>query len=216
MRIGVLGTGMVGQTIASKLVGLGHEVRMGSRTAGNEKAAEWVEAAGGNASQGTFAEAAEFGELLFNCTAGGASLEALEQAGEAALAGKVLVDVANTLDFSQGRPPTLMVCNTDSLGEQIQRRFPQTRVVKALNTVNCQVMVDPGLVSGDHDVFLCGEDEAAKREVVSLLESFGWKAGQIVDLGGIGASRGTEMYLALWVRLIGTVGTPHFNVKVVR
>ena len=216
MRIGVLGTGMVGQTIASKLVGLGHEVRMGSRTAGNEKAAEWVEAAGGNASQGTFADAAEFGELLFNCTAGGASLEALEQAGEPALAGKVLVDVANTLDFSHGRPPTLTVCNTDSLGEQIQRRFPQTRVVKALNTVNCQVMVDPGLVSGDHDVFLCGDDEGAKGEVVSLLESFGWKAEQVVDLGGIGASRGTEMYLALWVRLIGTVGSPHFNVKVVR
>jgi 8-hydroxy-5-deazaflavin:NADPH oxidoreductase len=140
MKLAVLGTGIVGATIASKLVALGHEVRMGSRTTGNERAVAWAEEAGAGASEGTFADAATFGEVVFNCTAGTASLEALSAAGEENLAGKVLVDVANPLDFSQGMPPTLAVCNTDSLGEQIQRAFPDARVVKTLNTVNAEVM----------------------------------------------------------------------------
>jgi predicted dinucleotide-binding enzyme len=214
VRIGVLGTGTVGQTIATKLVELGHEVRMGSRDAANEKARAWAESTGERASTGTFADAAGFGELVFNCTAGGASLEALEQAGEDALRGKVLVDVANPLDFSRGMPPTLTVCNDDSLAEQIQRRFPETLVVKTLNTVNAGLMVNPSLVPGEHDVFVCGDDDGAKAEVVELLESFGWPRGRIVDLGGIEGARATEMYLPLWLRLWGTFGTPHVNVHV--
>jgi predicted dinucleotide-binding enzyme len=215
MKIGVLGTGTVGETIASKLVSLGHEVQMGSRSAGNEKAGSWVEAAGRGASEGSFADAASFGELVFNCTAGMHSLAALEAAGAENLAGKVLVDVANALDFSGGMPPTLGVCNTDSLGEQIQRSFPEARVVKALNTITAAVMVDPASVPGVHDVFVCGDDAAAKREAGELLQSFGWAAERIRDLGGISAARGTEMYLPLWLNLYGTFGTANFNIAVV-
>jgi predicted dinucleotide-binding enzyme len=216
MRIGVLGTGMVGNAIAGKLVALGHEARMGSREAGNEKARAWAEAAGAGASEGGFADAARFGELVVNCTAGAHSLAALEAAGRDNLAGKVLIDVANPLDFSAGMPPTLTVANTDSLGEQIQRAYPGIKVVKALNTINCEVMVDPGKVPGEHDVFLCGEDAAAKRQVTELLESFGWPAEHIIDLGGIRSARGTEMYLPLWLSLWGTLGTGRFNIGVVR
>ncbi len=203
MRIAVLGTGMVGKTIATKLVGLGHDVMMGSRTADHEGAAEWVASAEKGASQGTFADAAAFGELVFNCTAGAASLDALAMAGSENLAGKTLVDVSNPLDFSQGMPPTLFVMSTDSLGERIQRAFADARVVKMLNTVNHEVMVDPAKVPGEHDVFICGNDDAAKAEVVELLRSFGWPAEHIIDLGDISAARGTEAYLRLWLRLRG-------------
>jgi predicted dinucleotide-binding enzyme len=216
MRVGVLGTGMVGRTIASKLVALGHEVCMGAREAGNEKARAWVDEAGVGASEGRFADAAAFGELVVNCTAGMHSLEALEQAGSDNLARKVVVDVANTLDFSGGMPPTLAVANTDSLGEQIQRVFPNARVVKALNTMNCQVMVEPARVPGEHDVFLCGDDTDAKAAVAGLLEEFGWSKERIVDLGGIRSARGMEMYLPLWLSLFGMVGTGDFNIAVVR
>jgi predicted dinucleotide-binding enzyme len=195
MRIAVLGTGMVGQVLATKLVGLGHQVTMGSRNAGNGRAVAWVNEAGEGASEGSFADAAALGELVFNCTAGTASLEALRAAGEDNLSGKVLVDLANPLDFSRGMPPTLAFCNDDSLGERIQAHFPQTRVVKALNTVNCRVMVDPSRVPGEHVVFVSGDDERAKGEVVELLEGFGWPRRRIVDLGGIRAARGAEMYL---------------------
>jgi predicted dinucleotide-binding enzyme len=216
VRIGVLGTGTVGTTIGTKLVSLGHEVRVGARDASNEKAAAWSAELGERAGHGTFREAAEFGELVFNCTAGVASLEVLEQAGEDALRGKVLVDVANPLDFSGGFPPTLSVTNTDSLGEQIQRRFPDVRVVKALNTMACEVMVDPASVPGEHVVFACGEDEGAKDEVRSLLETFGWPRERVVDLGGIDASRGVEMYLPLWLRLLRAGETRFFNIQIVR
>lgn len=216
MRIGVLGTGMVGRAIATKLADLGHEVKMGSRTAANESAAEWVASAGAGASQGTFADAAAHGELVFNCTAGEASLAALESAGAENLAGKVLVDVSNALDHSRGMPPGLFTSSFDSLGEQIQRAFPDTRVVKALNTVNCEVMVEPSKVPGEHDVFLCGDDEAAKARVVELLQSFGWPLERVVDLGDLSSARGMEAYLLLWIRLWGALGTGHFNVRVVR
>lgn len=216
MRIGVLGTGMVGGAIATKLADLGHEVKMGSRTAANESAAEWVASAGAGASQGTFADAAAHGELVFNCTAGEASLAALESAGAENLAGKVLVDVSNALDHSRGMPPGLFTSSFDSLGEQIQRAFPDTRVVKALNTVNCEVMVEPSKVPGEHDVFLCGDDEAAKARVVELLQSFGWPLERVVDLGDLSSARGMEAYLLLWIRLWGALGTGHFNVRVVR
>jgi 8-hydroxy-5-deazaflavin:NADPH oxidoreductase len=215
MKIGVLGTGMVGEAIGSKLVGLGHEVKMGSRQAGNEKAQAWAETTGAGASEGSFADAAAFGELLFNCTAGMHSIAVLESAGAEHLAGKVLVDVANALDSSGGMPPTLGVCNTDSLGEQVQRAFPKTRVVKALNTMNASVMVDPASIPGAHDVFVCGDDAEAKREVGELLQSFGWPADRIRDLGGIAAARGTEMYVTLWLALYRALGTGTFNIAVV-
>ena len=214
MRVGVLGTGMVGQAISSKLVSLGHEVRMGSRKVGNSNAVEWADEAGEHASEGSFADAAAFGEIVINCTAGAASLEALEMAGYEHLAGKVLIDVANPLDFSQGMPPILAFCNTESLGERIQAAFPDVRVVKALNTMNCQVMVDPARVPGDHTVFVSGEDEGAKREVAELLESFGWTRNRTLDLGGIRAARGTEMYLTLWLSLWGSLGTGDLNIAV--
>jgi predicted dinucleotide-binding enzyme len=214
MKIGVLGTGMVGATIASKLVALEHEVKMGSRTAGNAKASEWARKMGARASEGTFTDAAAFGEIVFNCTSGAGALDAVKSAGSA-LAGKVLVDVANPLDFSKGMPPTLLVSNTDSLGEQIQRALPETNVVKALNTVNCQVMVDPARVAGgDHDLFVCGNDAAAKGRVTELLREFGWKS--VHDIGDISGARATESYLHLWVRLYGSLKTADFNVRVVR
>jgi 8-hydroxy-5-deazaflavin:NADPH oxidoreductase len=215
MRIGVLGTGMVGTTLATKLVELGHEVMLGSRTPDNEKAAEWVASAGEGASQGTFADAAAHGELLFNCCGGLVSMEAIGSARPEDLAGKTLVDVANPIDTSSGSP-TVVVSAGDSLGEQIQRTFVATRVVKALNTVNCKVMVDPGRIPGEHDVFLCGNDADAKAEVAELLQTFGWPRERIVDLGDITAARGTEPYLAFWIRLRVAAGTSDVNIKVVR
>jgi predicted dinucleotide-binding enzyme len=215
VRIGVLGTGMVGTTISTRLVELGHEVKMGARSAGNEKAAAWAKANGALASAGSFEEAARFGELLFNCTAGVASLEALRRAGAASMRGKVLVDVSNPLDFSRGMPPSLTVSNTDSLGEQIQRAFPDVKVVKTLNTVNCRVMVNPALVPGIHDAFVSGDDVGAKATVTRILkEWFGWRA--VIDLGDITTARGTEQFLPLWVRLLTVMGTPVFNVHIVR
>jgi len=214
MKVGVLGTGSVGRRIAAKLVELGHEVTMGSRSADNEALREWVEEVGQGGSGGTFADAAAAGELVFNCTAGEASLAALEAAGADNLAGKVLVDVSNPLDFSQGMPPTLSICNDDSLGERIQAAFPEAKVVKTLNTVNNQVMTEPGRLPGAHNVFVCGEDEKAKETVTDLLVELGWPRESVIDLGGISAARGTEMYLPLWLRLMGALGTADFNVQV--
>jgi 8-hydroxy-5-deazaflavin:NADPH oxidoreductase len=216
VRIGVLGTGSVGKTIGSKLVALGHEVTMGSRSPDNEQATAWVASTGAGAKHGTFADAAAFGELVFNCTAGIGSLEALAAAGQENLNGKTLVDVSNPLDFSQGMPPRLSVCNDDSLGEQIQRAFPEVKVVKALHTVTAAVMVDPASVPGEHDILVCGNDEEAKAQVGELLQSFGWPPERILDLGDISAARATEMYLPLWLRLMGATGGPKFNIRVVR
>ena len=214
MRFGVLGTGMVGQVIAGKLVSLGHETMMGSRRAGNEKATSWADEAGELGLEGSFADAASHGEVLVNATAGAASLEALEAAGEQNLDGKVLVDIANPLDFSGGMPPTFTVANTDSLGEQIQRTFAGARVVKALNTVTAAVMVEPTIVPGSHNAFVCGNEAAAKETVSDLLESFGWPPSAVIDIGDISGARATEMYLALWLRLMQKTGTPKLNVEV--
>jgi 8-hydroxy-5-deazaflavin:NADPH oxidoreductase len=154
--------------------------------------------------------------VAVNATNGAGSIGMLELAGRDNLAGKVLLDVANPLDSSEGMPPSLFVSNTDPLGEQIQRAFPEAKVVKALNTMNCQVMVDPAKVPGAHDVFVCGDDDDAKRQVTELLQSFGWPTERIRDLGGISSARGTEMYLALWLRLWGALDTGYFNIAVVR
>jgi hypothetical protein len=215
MKIAVLGTGMVGQAIATKLVAVGNEVMMGARDAKNEKAVAWVKANGVRASAGTFRDAAAHGQVVFNCTSGAAALDALNAAGADNLRGKVLVDITNPLDFSQGMPPMLFTGSGDSLGERIQRAFPDAKVVKTLNTVNCQVMVDPARIPGEHDVFVSGDDMDAKAEVTRMLkEWFGWKS--VIDLGDITTARGTESYVLLWVRLWGSLGTADFNVKVVR
>jgi predicted dinucleotide-binding enzyme len=215
MKIGVFGTGTVGQTIATKLVEIGHDVKIGSRIANNEKTAAWVKATGANASQGTFAEAAAFGALLFNCTAGAGSLPALQAAGADKLRGKILIDVSNPLEFSKGMPPSLSVCNTDSLAETLQRAFPDLKVVKALNTMTAAVMVNPGLIAGEHDAFICGNDADAKEHVTAILKGgFGWK--NVVDLGDLTAARGQEMYVIFWVRLYGALKSPTFNIHVAR
>lgn len=217
MKIAVLGTGMVGTTIANKLIALGHEVTLASRTADNTKAVAWLEqVASPLASAATFADAAGKSELVFNCTSGVASLEALNLAGADNLAGKILVDISNPLDFSRGMPPTLSVCNDSSLGEQIQAAFPKTRVVKTLNTVTASLMVEPSKLPGDHVMFMAGDDADAKQQVERMIlrEWFGWR--EVVDLGGIANARGTEMYLPLWLRLWGALGTANFNIAIVR
>jgi len=226
MRFGILGTGVVGKTIAARLADLGHEVMIGTREPaetlsrtepdryGNPPFSAWQEEHP-EVRLGTFAEAAAHGEMVVNATAGAVSLEVLEQAGENNLGGKILMDIANPLDFSQGMPPTLLVSNTDSLGEQIQRRFPEVKVVKTLHTMNAHLMVDPAqLAATDHTVFVGGDDAEAKAEVSTLLRSFGWT--DIIDLGDITTSRGTEMLLPIWVRLISVLQKPIFNFKIVR
>lgn len=225
MKIAVLGTGMVGRALAARLLELGHDVVVGTRDPqatlsrtepdhmGNPPYAEWQRshAAAGLA---PYQEAAAASELVVNASSGAATLEVLERAGADNLAGKVLVDIANPLDFSAGFPPTLSVKDTDSLGEQVQRAFPDAKVVKTLNTLNASLMVDPGSLGGPSSVFVSGEDAEAKATVVGLLESFGHQ--DVIDLGGIETARGTEMVLPLWLRLMGSLGTPHFNLLVVR
>lgn len=227
MKIAVLGTAIVGKTIADKLAALGHNVMIGTR----DPAASRARTAPGsfgepplsafladhpNIALGTFAEAARHGELVFNATGGLAALDALALAGADNLAGKVLVDISNPLDFSRGFPPTLSVCNDDSLGERIQRAFPDAKVVKTLNTVNAYLMVAPGMLAGgEHTMFVCGNDAEAKATVTGILTDwFGWR--DVLDLGDITMSRGTEMYLPLWVRMYGSLKTPMFSIKVVR
>jgi predicted dinucleotide-binding enzyme len=215
VKIGVLGTGMVGNAIASGFAAKDHEVRMGAREAGNEKAREWARSTGGKASSGTFQETAAFAEVVFNATRGDASLDALRAAGSANLRGKVLVDVANPLDFSRGMPPTLFTAAAgDSLAERIQKEFPDAHVVKALNTITAAVMISPRRAGGPSDLFICGNDAGAKGIVRELLEELGWTT--IHDLGDITAARGTEAYLLLWLRLWGALQTPDFNVRVVK
>ncbi len=213
MRIGILGTGIVGKTLGTKLAKLGHDVRMGSRASGGENAKGWVKASGSKSSEGTFADAAAHGEMVFNCTAGGASLDALKAAGAQNLQGKVLVDVSNPLDFSKGMPPTFIVCNNDSLGEQIQRAYPTAKVVKSLNTVTAAVMVEPSIIPGVHTMFVSGNDTKAKAEVINLLKTgFGWK--DVMDLGDIQCARAQEMHLALWLRLYTKLKTPNVSIRV--
>ena len=217
MKIAVLGTGMVGNSIGSKLTQLGHQVMMGSRTNDNEKAAAWMQSAGANASQGTFSDAAKSGEIIFNCTSGMASLEALKLAGAENMKGKIIVDIANPLDFSKGMPPTLSIINDHSLGEEIQKAFPESKVVKTLNTLNAHLMTNPSAVNnGDHTIFICGNDTDAKASVRKILNSFGWKDECIIDLGDITNARGTEQLLPIWIRLMGALGTPMFQFKIVK
>ena len=227
MKIGILGTGTVGQTLGAKLEELGHEVMVGTRDVAHTLArsdphpygfppfSTWHKEHPG-VRLGTLAEAARHGDMIINATNGTGSLNALRLAGEQNLDGKILIDASNPLDFSHGMPPALAVCNTDSTGEQIQRAFPEVKVVKALNTVTAFLMVNPALVgNGDHTLFVCGNDTEAKAQVMAWLrEWFGWR--DLIDLGDITTARGTEMYLPIWLRLWGALGTGMFNVKVVK
>ncbi len=216
MKIGVLGTGMVGDALATKLVSLGHDVMMGAREKANEKAAGWARKAGSKASHGTFAEAARFGEISFMAANGAAVIEVARLAGAENLAGKIVVDVTNPLDFSKGMPPSLLAeySNTTSLGEELQKALPKSRVIKALNTMNCNLMVDPARVPTRTDVFLCGDDAGAKKAVRDLLISFGWK--DPIDLGALSAARGTEGLMPFWLRMWGVLGTSDFNYRIER
>jgi predicted dinucleotide-binding enzyme len=226
MRIGILGTGMVGQALAAKLAEGGYEAVVGTRDPAATLARDEPDGYGNppfrvwhaqhpGVKLASFADAAAHGELIVNATAGAASLDALRLAGQANLAGKVLIDIANALDFSGGMPPSLLVANTDSLAEGIQRAFPAVRVVKALNTMTAGVMVNPGqLGGGDHAVFVCGDDPEAKALVTGILRELGWR--DVIDLGDLSAARATEMVLPIWLRLMGTLQTPMFNFKVVR
>ncbi len=227
MRIGILGTGVVGLTISGKMAELGHAVMLGTRDvvrtmSRKESNAYGLPSLGGWLEQnpgvkvGTFADAAQQAEIVFNATNGLGSLPALHQAGEGNLNGKILVDISNPLDFSKGMPPSLAVCNTDSLGEQIQSAFPEVMVVKTLNTVTASLMVNPRqLAQGEHHIFISGNDVDAKAQVAEKLTAwFGWK--HIIDLGDITTARGTEMYLPIWLRLWGVLGTGEFNIQVVK
>lgn len=212
MNIAVLGTGLVGQTIGSKLVQLGHHVMMGSRQADNPRAVTWAKEEH-NALFGTFANAAAFGEIIFNCTLGSATLEALRMAGAENMKGKILIDTSNPLEYSSDEYWKLTVSNTDSLGEQIQRAFPGTLVVKTLNTINSNIMVDPDKLSERTDVFVSGNSADAKAKVSKILRDFGWK--HIIDLGDITTSRAVEMYVVLWRSLRLSLSSRRFNIKVV-
>lgn len=228
MKIGIFGTGMVGQALAAKLQKLEHDVMIGTRDVeakmadtepdnyGNPPLSEWIKDHE-KVTLGTFEEVAKHGELLINATAGTASIKVLEAAGAKNLADKILIDIANPLDFSEGMPPSLSVCNTDSLGEQIQHKFPNVKVVKTLNTVNAHVMVAPDKVPGDHNLFICGNDITAKEKVVEYLgDWFGWSKDVVLDLGDITSARATEMLLPIWIRLYGKFENPMFNFNIVQ
>ncbi len=216
MKIAVLGTGAVGTTIAARLIELGHQVMIGSRSKTNEKAIEFVNKFDTNVSNGTFEEAANFGEIIFNCIRGEFSIAALQSTGNG-INNKILIDISNPIDTSKGAPLSLIpeLSNTNSLGEEIQKSFPNTKVVKTLNTMWSTLMMIPSMLQdGDHTNFICGNDEDAKNKVKNLLYEIGWKESAILDLGDISASRGTESLVLLWLKIWGkTIGT--FSLKVV-
>lgn len=227
MKLSILGTGVVGKTIAQKMTALGHDVSMGTRNATEtsnrtdinqmtkSSFSDWLK---NNSSIRlvNFIDVPDDTDIYVNATGGSASIEALTAVGKDKLAGKTVIDIANPLDFSKGMPPTLSVCNTDSLAEQIQRAFPDSHIVKSLNTMNCYLMMNPAMVPGDHTVFVSGENAEAKKKVKSLLNQIGWKDKNIYDLGGIETARGTEMMLPIWLRLWDVVGSAEFNFHIAR
>lgn len=215
-KIAVLGTGNVGQTIGSQLITLGYEVKMGSRTSNNEKATAWVQKNGKAASQGTFEEAARFGNIVFNCTKGEVTPDVLKLAGPQNFKGKVVIDISNALDFSKGMPPSLYAqyINTNSLGEEVQKILPDAHVVKTLNIVNCEVMVNAKRSGGDPTMFMSGNNQEAKATVKNILNQFGWT--DIIDLGDITTARGLEMMLPIWLRTWQATGNGHFAFKIIR
>jgi len=223
MKIGIIGSGAVAQTLGSKLIGLGHDLILGTRDPDKlddkkmfaATLREWKSQTEGRAKIGTFKEAAAHGELLINATAGEVSLDALKLAAADKVGAKVLIDVANELDHSKGMPPVVLASHESCLAEKLQAAFPNLKVVKALNTISAPVMVDPqALAGGDHTVFVSGNDAEAKATVTALLKSFGWT--DVLDLGDLSSALGPEMYLAMWIRLWGATKTGQLNIKVVR
>jgi predicted dinucleotide-binding enzyme len=218
---------MVGRALAGRLAGLGHDVVVGTRDVeqtlartesdemGTPPYGDWQQA-NPDVRLVPFPEAGAHAELVVNATAGAVGLAPLEAAGAANLAGKIIIDLALPLDFSEGMPPTLTVANTDSLGEQIQRAFPNARVVKTLNTMFKDVMIDPARVPGRHNIFVAGDDTSAKETATGLLREFGWPQEAIIDLGGIRAARTTEMYMPLYFNLVGVLNTFDFNIAIAR
>lgn len=219
MNIGVLGTGVVGETIATALTKKGFNVRLGSRTADNEKAAAWVKGANNHATQGTFDDAAAFGDIIFFCLNGKYALDAAQLIGLDSVHQKIVIDLTNPLDFSKGMPPRILDEYMHvSLGERLQEALPGAFVVKTLNTINCNLMVDAKTVNkGDHHLFVCGNNKDAKNKVMHfLVDNFNWNADNLLDLGGIEKARVTEAYVPMWVSLMQAVGTPMFNIKLVK
>ncbi len=216
MKYAVLGTGMVGHTLATKLVSLDHEVCMGARTADSEKAKAWVGENGPLALQADFQQAAQWADRVIVAVSGGKVLDVADLVTNQAVRAKTVIDVTNPLDTSQGMPPTLIpeLSNTTSAGEEFQKRLPGAKVVKALNTMNHQLMVDPKRVPEPHDVFLCGDDADAKADVMGMLAEFGWN--DPIDLGPLAAARGLEGLMPFWLRMWGAVGNADFNYKIVR
>jgi predicted dinucleotide-binding enzyme len=226
MKIAVLGSGFAGRTLAAGLADLGHDVTIGTRDVtatrqnnepdrmGNAGYAVWAQDFP-HIGLASFADAAVGADLFVNATAGNGSIAALTAAGAANLGGRVLLDVSNPLEFSQGFPPNLFVKDDDSLGEQIQRAFPDARVVKALNTMIGDVMTTPKSVAdGNHSVFLSGDDSEAKRVISELLAAFGW--ADVIDLGGIQTARATEMMVKIRLLVMTSLGTPIFNFSMAR
>lgn len=219
MKIGILGTGAVGEHLGSALIKKGHFVLMGSRKAGNERALAWKKKGGNNANEGSFEDAAIYGDLIFLALNGEHALEAINSFDRGHLDGKIVVDITNPLDFTQGMPPRVLEKYRDtSLGEAIQAALPHAYVVKTLNTVNHELMVDARLVNkGSHTLFICGNDANAKNGVKHfLVDNFHWTPDDLLDLGDIKAARLTEAYVPLWVQIWQATGTPMFNIKVVR
>lgn len=197
--IGVLGTGIVGRTLAARLAELGADVMVGARTAQSES----LEPFGALAVRtGSFADAATHGDLIINATNGLHSLAVLESVGAETLAGKTLVDVANELEPVEGGLPKPVVAADSSLAQRIQDAYPDSHVVKSLNTMGCHVMVNPALVPGDHAVFLSGDDARAKQRVQEMLASFGWRPEQMIDLGGVDTAAGPELMMTAWMRVM--------------
>lgn len=213
MRLGVLGSGTVGTTLAAAFAGAGHDVVLGTGHPDRPETRDWSQSSG--VPVGSFAAAADDASVVVNATAGAASVAVLTSLA-ASLDGTVVLDVANPLDFSAGFPPSLTVSNTDSLAEQIQQALPRAQVVKALNTVTAAVMVAPGSLPETHHLPIAGDHPQAKDTVVGLLGDLGWPADSVLDLGGIHAARGMEAYLLLWVRLMGAMGSAMFNIRIVR
>ncbi len=229
MKTAILGTGVVGQTIAAKLNILGHHVMIGTRDTTATLAVTKPNAMTGmtfrdwhmshtKVELGTFAQAAEFGDIIINALNGGGTISAFKSCNAADLDGKIIIDISNPLDFSKGFPPFLMdgLNNTNSLGEELQKTLPNAKVVKTLNTMTAMLMTNPAMLQGNHTNFICGNDADAKAEVIKLLHQFGWSADNILDLGDITNARGTEAILPIWVRIYGALKTGAFNFGIVK
>ena len=227
MNITVLGSGVVGQALASTFSQLGHQVFMATRdpeatskrTEPNPQSglsfSSWY-AVNQNIELVPFTAVPKSTNLFINATGGVYSLDILRDVGAEALSEKIIMDVSNPLDFSGGWPPTLALCNTDSLAENIQRTYADCSVVKTLNTLNYQVMVAPDMVPGKHQVFVSGESVEAKETVTGLLGEMGWSRDRVIDLGGIQTARGTEMMMPMWLGLMGVFGSPIMNFEIRR